>query len=140
MRKFKCAIVCCLLGGLLFSACNKEEIEARKTAYFFTKSTSSTSVLSTYVEGKLIGELPVVAEGIAACSEKSKGLEKLLNLGISTIVVKNNDDEVVIDVDLELKKKGREVNIKEIRKGTLSPHTYQLGGSQTCLIVELSEQ
>lgn len=139
MSKFKLAIICCVLGGVLFSACNKEEIEARKTAYFFTKSTSSSSALTVYAEDKLIGELPVVPKGIDNCSEKSKGLEKLLNLGTSKIVAKNSAGEVVIDIDLELKKNGREIVIKEIRKGDVSPASFLLGGSRTCLIVRLTE-
>ena len=139
MSNLKLIIVCCLFGCLLFTSCNKDEIEARKTAYFFIKNTSSTSGLTIYIEDKLIGELPIVSEGINNCSETTKGLKKLLDRGVNTIVAKNSAGEVVIDVDFELKKNGREVNIKEARKGTGTLNSFQVGGSETCLIIELLE-
>ena len=139
MNNFKLVFFFCLFGGLLFSSRDKEEIEARQTASFYTQSASSSSALTVFVEGILAGELPVVSEGIGGCSEKSKGFEKLLNTGVSTIVVKNTDDEVVIDIDLDLKNKGRSISIVTARKGTATSKSFQLGGSETCLIVELIE-
>ncbi len=131
-----------LLGGLCFSSCDKDEIAARKTAYFFTENDSETSELLLYINGTLIGQLPVVPGGIANCEGRSKAIEKKLDLGKSTVEVKRTVDgseEVVMEMDLEVAKNGRQVENLGSRRGDAHISSFQGSDLGTCLLIELSE-
>lgn len=128
-----------IASSFILTSCNKERIEARKTAYFFSK-TEAPQLFMLYVDDALIGELPLVPEGISECSAKSKGIEQLLKRGKNRIKIKNEKEELIAEAILELSRDGKAVTIGDARIGTFNVSSVQdKEASATCLIVEINE-
>ena len=127
-----------LLTIIIISSCNKKKFEAMKTAFFYTQIPLTEEVLTLYIDNSKIGEVPCVSEGIDDYDNREKGLKHLFSNGHNHIVVKNSQDDILMETTVVVKKEGREIHTENQIKGDVivTSHEYN---KKYCVIIKLSK-
>jgi len=97
----------------LGASCNKEKMELRRTAYFYTELHDSIDVMTLTVDDKLIGDINYVEGGITSFTDKDNGLKHTFDKKKNHVVVKNSTGETVVDLILIMSTLRTSVSVEE---------------------------